>query len=134
MGFFYILITTYILIYISFAELFKRISDQGYASNIRQINELMFFLKFSLSGQIKSKHKIEMALNKTRRNKKHGGKAEMKNRRNKTQGGKRKLSRGASDWHKSVMKVYKEMKAHDPSVKLGAAMKRAAELKRKGQL
>ena len=45
----------------------------------------------------------------------------------------RKMHKGASDWNKLVMKVYKEMKAKDKNVKLGAAMKRAAEMKRKGQ-
>ena len=44
----------------------------------------------------------------------------------------RKMHKGASDWNKLVMKVYKEMKAEDKNVKLGAAMKRAAEMKRKG--
>jgi hypothetical protein len=44
----------------------------------------------------------------------------------------RKMHKGASDWNKLVMKVYKEMKAKDNNVKLGAAMKRAAEMKRKG--
>jgi hypothetical protein len=43
------------------------------------------------------------------------------------------MHKGASDWNKLVMKVYKEMKAEDKNVKLGAAMKRAAEMKRKGQ-
>lgn len=55
----------------------------------------------------------------------------------KLMGGKRrktrKMPKGASDWNKLVMKVYKEMKAKDKNVKLGAAMKRAAEMKRKGQ-
>lgn len=61
-----------------------------------------------------------------------------KSRANKrSEGGRRKtrkMSHGASDWNKKVMKVYKEMKAKDPNVKLGAAMKRASELKRKGEL
>ena len=74
-------------------------------------------------------------MSRTRRNKTEGGKR--KNRRNKSQGGRRKthkLSKGASNWHQHVMKVYKDMKAANPNVKLGEAMKRAAELKRKGQL
>jgi len=82
---------------------------------------------------------------KTRRNKNRGG--SRKNRNNTgssnntaVSGGKRKrastrkLSKGASNWQQAVMRVYKDMKAKDPSVKLGAAMKKAAELKRKGQL
>ena len=38
-------------------------------------------------------------------------------------GGKR------SEWLKKVMRVYKDMKARDPSVKLGDAMKVAAKMK-----
>lgn len=76
--------------------------------------------------------------NKTRRNKTEGGnRKDRKDKRNKTEGGRRKtrkLSKGASDWNRKVMEVYRKMKAADPSVKLGAAMKRAAELKRKGEL
>lgn len=46
----------------------------------------------------------------------------------------RKLSNGASSWQSKVMKLYKEMKAKNPKTKLGDAMKRASELKKKGQL
>ncbi len=70
-------------------------------------------------------------MNKTRRNKTEGGK------RKKYDGGKRKtrkMSKGATAWRESVMKVYRDMKRKDPHVKLGAAMKKAAELKRKGEL
>jgi hypothetical protein len=78
--------------------------------------------------------------NKTRRNRKNkteGGKR--KDKRNKSEGGNRrnktrKSSGGASDWNKKVMEIYKKMKKEDPNVKLGAAMKRASELKKKGQL
>ncbi len=45
----------------------------------------------------------------------------------------RKLSKGASSWNKLVMKVYHDMKKKDPNVKLGAAMKRAAQMKKSGQ-
>jgi len=68
---------------------------------------------------------------KTKRNMTEGGK------RKKTKGGKRstrKLSNGASNWQSKVMKIYKEMKAKDANVKLGDAMKRASQLKKKGQL
>jgi hypothetical protein len=82
-----------------------------------------------------------MVKNKTRRNKTEGGKrnkTEGGKRRNKTEGGKRratrKMAKGASDWNKKVMEVYHDMKKKDPHVRLGAAMKRAAELKRKGEL
>lgn len=72
--------------------------------------------------------------NKTRRNRKN--KTEGGKRRNKSEGGKRKTrkSGGASEWNKKVMEIYKKMKKEDPNVKLGAAMKRASELKKKGQL
>ena len=78
-----------------------------------------------------------MARNKTRRNrnKTEGGK---RRNRNKTEGGKRrgtrKMAKGASDWNKKVMEVYRKMKKEDSSTRLGDAMKKAAELKRKGQL
>jgi hypothetical protein len=47
---------------------------------------------------------------------------------------KRKMSKGASEWHQQMMKVYKDMKKEDSSVKLGDAMKKAAEMKKKGLL
>jgi hypothetical protein len=67
----------------------------------------------------------------TRRNKSEGGK------RRKAEGGRRKtrkMSKGASEWNKKMMEVYRDMKKKDPNVKLGAAMKKAAEMKRKGLL
>lgn len=73
--------------------------------------------------------------NKTRRNRKN--KTEGGKRKNKSEGGKNKTRKsrgGASDWNKKVMEIYKKMKKEDPNVKLGAAMKRASELKKKGQL
>jgi hypothetical protein len=89
--------------------------------------------------------------NKTRRNKSNGGgscgmsanavanmgapKLMGGKRRNKSRsGGTRKLSKGASSWHKQMMEVYRDMKKKDPSVKLGDAMRKAAEMKKKGQL
>ena len=48
--------------------------------------------------------------------------------------GTRKLGKKASAWHMAVMKVYKDMKKADPSTKLMDAMKKAAQLKKKGQL
>ena len=90
-----------------------------------------------------------MAKNRTRRNKTAGG--NRRNRRNKTEGGSncssrnkteggkrrrstRKVSKGADAWREGVMRVYRDMKKSNPNVKLGDAMKKAAELKRKGQL
>jgi hypothetical protein len=49
-------------------------------------------------------------------------------------GGTRKLSKGASTWHKQMMDVYRDMKKKDPSVKLGDAMRKAAQMKKKGLL
>jgi hypothetical protein len=46
----------------------------------------------------------------------------------------RKVSKGASDWNKKVMMVYREMKKKDPSVKLGAAMKECSKRKKRGEL
>ena len=46
--------------------------------------------------------------------------------------GTRKLSAGASAWHKHMMKVYKEMKAKNPATSLGDAMKAAKQ--RKGEM
>ena len=79
--------------------------------------------------------------NKTRRNKKRGGN-EMKemNDMNLSEGGKRKgkktrkMRKGASDWNKKVMKVYHDMKRKDKSVRLGDAMKRASQMKKRGEL
>lgn len=79
---------------------------------------------------------------KTRRNRKNDGESES------TMGGQcgargmmggkksrskksRRMHKGASDWNKHVMRVYREMKAKDPNVKLGAAMKRAAAERKK---
>jgi hypothetical protein len=59
-----------------------------------------------------------------------------KTRRNKTEGKRktRKMSKGASEWNKKVMELYKDMKKKDSNVKLGDAMKRASQMKKKGQL
>jgi hypothetical protein len=46
----------------------------------------------------------------------------------------RRASKGASDWNKKVMKVYHDMKRKDKSVKLGDAMKRASQMKKRGEL
>lgn len=56
----------------------------------------------------------------------------------KIMGGKRrktrKMSKGASDWNKKVMEIYRMLKKKNPATKLGDAMKHAAALKKKGQL
>ncbi len=72
----------------------------------------------------------------TRRNKNktEGGKRRNKN---KTEGGRRKtrkMAKGASDWNKKVMEIYRKMKKENSETKLGDAMRRASELKKKGQL
>lgn len=46
----------------------------------------------------------------------------------------RKMAKGASDWNKKVMDIYRDMKKKNPLVKLGEAMKKASQLKKKGQL
>uniref|UniRef100_A0A6C0KT31 Uncharacterized protein n=1 Tax=viral metagenome TaxID=1070528 RepID=A0A6C0KT31_9ZZZZ len=84
--------------------------------------------------------------NKTRRNKKRNvdinTAAESPNSSNgaNIMGGKRRgkktrrASKGASDWNKKVMKVYHDMKRKDKSVRLGDAMKRASQMKKRGEL
>ena len=51
-----------------------------------------------------------------------------------SEGGKRKGTRKASSWAMAVKKVYADMKKKDKNVSLGMAMKRASELRKKGQL
>lgn len=46
---------------------------------------------------------------------------------------KKKKKRPATAWNKHMMMVYKSMKAKDPSVKLGAAMKEAKKTYKKGR-
>jgi len=62
-----------------------------------------------------------------------GGKR--KSRRNGKKGGaKTRKGKGASDWNKKVMEIYRELKKKNPSVKLGAAMKEASRRKKAGKL
>ena len=53
----------------------------------------------------------------------HKAKTHRKSTRKAQAGGKR------SEWLKKVMRVYKDMKARNPAVKLGDAMKAAAKMK-----
>lgn len=74
-----------------------------------------------------------------KRNKTQGGKRRKTEggKRKKTEGGKRKtrkMSKGASDWTQKVVKLYKEMKSKDDSVRFGDALKRASKLKKEGKL
>jgi hypothetical protein len=46
-----------------------------------------------------------------------------------TRKGKRTLSPALQKWNEKVMKVYREMKKNDPSVRLGDAMKAAKNKK-----
>jgi hypothetical protein len=80
---------------------------------------------------------------KTRRNNKRNANmnmAESANSSGMVMGGKRRgkktrrASKGASDWNKKVMKVYHDMKRKDKSVRLGDAMKRASQMKKRGEL
>jgi uncharacterized protein YqfA (UPF0365 family) len=52
----------------------------------------------------------------------------------KTMKGKRKLGKALSDWNKSVMKVYREMKNMNKDVKLKDAMKETKRRKDRGEL
>lgn len=66
-----------------------------------------------------------------------GNKAQAGGKKDKKEGGKRKtrrMAKGPSEWNKKVMEVYRDMKKKDKSVKLGAAMKRASEMKKRGEL
>ncbi len=71
-------------------------------------------------------------------NKQEGGdQKDKKDKKDKKEGGKRKtrrMAKGPSDWNKKVMEVYRDMKKKDKSVRLGAAMKRASEMKKRGEL
>jgi hypothetical protein len=78
---------------------------------------------------------------KTRRNNKRNADTNMSESPNgMVMGGKRRgkktrrASKGASDWNKKVMKVYHDMKRKDKSVRLGDAMKRASQMKKRGEL
>jgi hypothetical protein len=56
---------------------------------------------------------------------------------NSIKGGKsktRKASKGASDWNKKVMEVYRELKKKNPATKLGDAMKECSKRKKRGDL
>jgi hypothetical protein len=70
---------------------------------------------------------------KTRRNRKNedesmmGGQCSARG----MMGGKKSRSKKSRRMNKHVMRVYREMKAKDPNVKLGAAMKRAAAERKK---
>ena len=62
-----------------------------------------------------------------------GGKRKSR-RQSKKGGAKTRKGKGPSDWNKSVMKIYKELKKKNPGVKLGAAMKEASRRKKAGKL
>jgi len=71
--------------------------------------------------------------------KQQGGKSRKQKRSNKSrkqQGGKktRKVSKGASDWNKKVMEVYRELKKKNPATKLGDAMRECSKRKKRGDL
>jgi hypothetical protein len=84
-----------------------------------------------------------MSKNRSRKNK--GGACGMDkqeggnkaNNKDKKEGGKRKtrrMAKGPSDWNKKVMEVYRDMKKKDSSTKLGDAMRRASQMKKRGEL
>ena len=65
--------------------------------------------------------------------KQQGGKSR---KQSKQQGGKktRKVSKGASDWNKKVMEVYRELKKKNPLTRLGDAMRECSKRKKRGDL
>ena len=67
-----------------------------------------------------------------------GGKSRKQkvNKSRKQQGGKktRKVSKGASDWNKKVMEVYRELKKKNPATRLGDAMRECSKRKKRGDL
>ena len=67
-----------------------------------------------------------------KQSKQQGGKS----RKQKQQGGKktRKVSKGASDWNKKVMEVYRELKKKNPATRLGDAMRECSKRKKRGDL
>lgn len=82
-----------------------------------------------------------MPKNKTRRNKSNGGGCgcnatkPLIGGRHKTNKHKtRKMSKGASSWVESVMGVFKELKAKNPSTKFRDALKEASRRKKSGTL
>jgi len=71
------------------------------------------------------------------KDKQEGGKKKEGGNKAAQAGGKRKtrrMAKGPSEWNKKVMEVYRDMKKKDKSVRLGAAMKRASEMKKRGEL
>jgi len=71
-------------------------------------------------------------------NKQQGGKSRKQQggKSRKQQGGKktRKVSKGASDWNKKVMEVYRELKKKNPATRLGDAMRECSKRKKRGDL
>jgi hypothetical protein len=59
-----------------------------------------------------------------------------KSRKQKSHKGKktRKVSKGASDWNKKVMEVYRELKKKNPATRLGDAMRECSKRKKRGDL
>ena len=68
-----------------------------------------------------------------KQSKQQGGKSR---KQSKQQGGKktRKVSKGASDWNKKVMEVYRELKKKNPATRLGDAMRECSKRKKRGDL
>lgn len=71
--------------------------------------------------------------------KQQGGKSRKQRKQTKSrkqQGGKktRKVSKGASDWNKKVMEVYRELKKKNPATRLGDAMRECSKRKKRGDL
>jgi hypothetical protein len=108
----------------------------------------------TLGRILKSRQKIEMSNNKimeeeemnapvmggrrrTRKAKKHGKSKKQQGGTSQCgqMGGKRKtrkMSKGASNWNKKVMEVYRELKKKNPATKLGDAMRECSRRKKRG--
>jgi hypothetical protein len=48
--------------------------------------------------------------------------------------GSRKISKGASEWNRKMMEVYREMKKKNPATRLGDAMREASKRVKQGRL
>jgi hypothetical protein len=108
---------------ISFLSVVVAISQ--WAINIRQMNGERPFRSalgcnfVPLAAVVFSQAQVEQMAKGAKNTRKAGRKT----------GGTRKGKKAGSPWTKFVKKIYNEMKAKDPNVKLGAAMKEASKRK-----
>jgi len=86
----------------------------------------MVYYKMAKRGAKKSVRRMKRSMSKVK------SRVSKAVRRSKKKSTKRKGKKPASNWNKHMMLVYKSMKAKDPSVKLGDAMKAAKKTYKKG--